>query len=93
MATQTYPARTISDKNNELDDCGRSSATSMLLQHGYIRALNSHHHHHYSRLNGGGTEYTCIHVCAGKQLRTQNFTWSGINLQIFVGERLEKTSS
>ena len=23
MATQTYPARTISDKNNQLDDCGR----------------------------------------------------------------------
>ena len=24
-ATQTYPARTISDKDNQLDDCGRST--------------------------------------------------------------------
>ena len=39
MATQIYPARTISDKNNQLDDCGRPSAISMLLQHGYIHAL------------------------------------------------------
>ena len=39
MPTQTYPARTISDKSNQLDDCGRSSAMSMLLHHGYIRAL------------------------------------------------------
>ena len=39
MATQSYPARTVSDKNNQLDDCGRSSAMSMLLQHGCIRAL------------------------------------------------------
>ena len=39
MATQTNPARAISDKNNQLDDCGRSSAMSMLLQHGYILAL------------------------------------------------------
>ena len=47
MATQTYPARTISDKNNQLHDCGRSSAMSMLLQHGYIRKLCHHHHHHH----------------------------------------------
>ena len=39
MTTQTHPACTISDKNNQLDDCGRSSAMSMLLQHEYIRAL------------------------------------------------------
>ena len=38
MARQTYPARTISDKNNQLDDCGHSSAMSMLLQHGHIHA-------------------------------------------------------
>ena len=53
MATQTYPARTISEKNYQLDDCGRSSATSMLLlQHGYIRAIHFYHHHlhHHSRL-------------------------------------------
>ena len=25
MATQTYPARTVSEKNNLLDDCGRST--------------------------------------------------------------------
>ena len=25
MATQTYPACTISDKNNQLDDCGCST--------------------------------------------------------------------
>ena len=41
MATQTYPARTISDKHNQLDDCGRSSAMSMLLQHGYILTLRT----------------------------------------------------
>ena len=39
MATQTYSAHTISDKNHQLYDCGRSSAASMLLQHGYIRVL------------------------------------------------------
>ena len=36
-------ARTISNKNNQLDDCGCSSTMSILLQHGYI-----HHHHHLS---------------------------------------------
>ena len=41
MASQTYPARTISGKNNQLDGCGRSSAMSMLLQLGYICALLS----------------------------------------------------
>ena len=40
-ATQAHPARTISDKNNQLDDCGRLSAISMLLQHEYIRALQT----------------------------------------------------
>ena len=40
MATQTYPARSISDKNNQLDDCGHSSAMNMLLQHRYIGALH-----------------------------------------------------
>ena len=39
MATQTYPASTISDKNTQLDDCGRPSATSMLLQHGLVFML------------------------------------------------------
>ena len=31
MSTQTYPARTIGEKNNQLDDCGRSSAIRMVL--------------------------------------------------------------
>ena len=39
MAKQIYQARTISDKYNQLDDCGRSSAMGMLLEHGYVRAL------------------------------------------------------
>ena len=38
VAVQTYPARAISDKNNQRYDCGLSSAMSMLLQHGHIRA-------------------------------------------------------
>ena len=41
MATRTYPARIISDESNQLDDCGRSSAMSILLQHGYIHGLLS----------------------------------------------------
>ena len=39
MATQAYPALTIGYENNQLDDCGHSHAVSMLLQHGYIRAV------------------------------------------------------
>ena len=47
MATQTYPARTIRYKNDQLDDFGRSSEMDMLLQHGYIRCLQNCHHHCY----------------------------------------------
>ena len=39
MATQTYTARSIRDKNNQFDGYGRSSAMSMVLQYGYICAL------------------------------------------------------
>ena len=38
MENQAYPARTLTDKYNQFDDCGRSRALSMLLQYGYIRA-------------------------------------------------------
>ena len=48
MAIQIYPARAISDKNNQLDDCSRSSAISMLFAAWiFLRLMNCHHHHHY----------------------------------------------
>ena len=41
MAKQTYPAHTIDDKNNQLDDCGRSTERRRTPR------LNSFHHQQY----------------------------------------------
>ena len=46
-ATQTDPAGTVSDKHNQLDDCGRSNAMRKLLQR--KRSINCRHHRNSHR--------------------------------------------
>ena len=66
MATQTYPARTINNKNNQPDDCGHSSTISMLLQHGYMSLCQKFILSIHGHLN-----------CMVASIRSLH--WSGIN--------------
>ena len=85
MVTQAYPACTVSDKkNNQLDDCGRSSAMSMLLQHGYIYLHSVKCHHHHQLLVWGTVSaqdtlrvrqsLMASWLCAGVQIQCQGST-------------------
>ena len=78
MATQTYPALTVSDKNNQLDDCGRSTETRTRAilgsgsQHSIHKQTNKQTNKEERTLTAleinilhlGPNHIACTHACA-----------------------------